>query len=579
MIITFADALGGNNACFPGMPAPDGFADPVVKAGGPGTNNFKVFVLGTGPDRRNFSAVFGTKFDTRKIDFQVDFSIYSGLTVDEEGKVYVVSGGTPANVGTNPSPTLGEILAFPDDTPFDRKADYIDLRGEVVPNPGVTNQNEGNGISDRFDHIFWQAPIDPVSSSPAGIAGLSHGFLLYVNRNRNITGRSIDLLPNGDTQAINSTAGPIFFDDFDPSHQVAGGDDQNYPYRGDDSDGFSKASDPPIAGLENGGFELNFGANISGTCTSPWNSFFVNSNGNVTFGSGDTSASPTIASFLTGAPRIAAAWAKLDTESREDGFINTFPVQAMGFANINNFVVRWIDVPETGQEACVLPGAHSPGDGHLPTAEQASSNTFSAYMYDDGTGVDENATQTLNAANPIGNNAVPFDLLEGPTDLRFSKVVSGMIGSPPRPDGSGYVRLHYGRMDLIGTSSSADLVGYSLGKAGESTQAVHEGRSRESALRQADRGREPGGGVRILQHGQEQRREHESRLRFAVRGRESADHDAEWIQVSGDAGADGRELRQQGCVHVPEVRVFTTVLALLFSLTCWRCSGALQGAD
>jgi hypothetical protein len=55
---------------------------------------------------------------------------------------------------------------------------------------------------------------------------------------------------------------------------VAGGEDQNFPFRGDDSDGFGGASDPAIAGLMKGGFELNFGANTSGTCTSPWNSCF-----------------------------------------------------------------------------------------------------------------------------------------------------------------------------------------------------------------------------------------------------------------------------------------------------------------
>ena len=193
-----------------------------------------------------------------------------------------------------------------------------------------------------------------------------------------------------------------------------------------------------------GGFEYVFGGNISGTCTSPWNTFFLNSNGNVTFGVGDTSAPPTIPSLLTGrfAPRIAPAWANLNTQSRALADLNTFPVQAMGFAGINDFKIRWIDVPEAGGEAC------------------GSSNTFEAFLYDDGTGVDENATQPLNPANPIGNNEVPFDGQEGPTDLRFNKA---LVGKHPRPDGSGYFRLHYAHMDLIGTSASPDMVGYSLG--------------------------------------------------------------------------------------------------------------------
>jgi hypothetical protein len=38
----------------------------------------------------------------------------------------VISGGTPAGVGSDPSQDRGEILLFPDDTPYDRRADYVD---------------------------------------------------------------------------------------------------------------------------------------------------------------------------------------------------------------------------------------------------------------------------------------------------------------------------------------------------------------------------------------------------------------------------------------------------------------------
>ncbi len=444
MVISFADAVGGTNNCNAALTAPDGIADVIVKGQAlvPGVNNFQTFVMGAGPDRRGASLAFGNATNTRKIDMLIDYTIYSGITVDEEGKVYVISGGTPAGVGNNPSPNRGEILLFPDDTPYDRRADYVDLRGEIIPNPSVTTGNVGNHKADRFDYIFWEAPIDPVTSNPIGVAGLTRGFLLYTNRTHPATSTSIDLLPNGATQLADSTAGPINFEDFDPGHQVAGGDDQNFPFRGDDSDGHSGPSNPSITGPLNGGFEYVFGGNIGGTCTSPWNTFFLNSNGNVTFGAGDTSGPPAVTTFLTGAPRIAPAWADLNTQSRALANLNTFPVQAMGFAGINDFKVRWIDVPETGAEAC------------------GSSNTFEVSLYDDGTGIDENANQPLNPANPIGNNEVPFDLQEGPTDLRFPGFGAG---KPPRPDGSGYFRLHYAHMDLIGTAASPDLVGYSLG--------------------------------------------------------------------------------------------------------------------
>ncbi|MGH9822289.1 MAG: hypothetical protein ACREDR_03370, partial [Blastocatellia bacterium] len=106
-----------------GLPIGDGVAD-VAMAGQqivPGVNNFRVFALGNGPDIRSSSAasaVGATTANTLRIidgpGFQVDPTIHSGITVNEEGTVYVVSGGTPAGIGKNPSAGFGEILIFPD---------------------------------------------------------------------------------------------------------------------------------------------------------------------------------------------------------------------------------------------------------------------------------------------------------------------------------------------------------------------------------------------------------------------------------------------------------------------------------
>jgi hypothetical protein len=127
-------------------------------------------------------------------------------------------------------------------------------------------------------------------------------------------------------------------------------------------------------------------------------------------------------------------------------------VQALGFAGINTFKVRWINVPEFGSEGCV-------------GAQAGRTNTFAVTLFDDGTGIDENANQPLNPANPIGNNAVPFDLQEGPTDLRFTQEPNTgiIVGCPPRVDGSGHFVFEYARMDLLGTASSPVLTGYSIG--------------------------------------------------------------------------------------------------------------------
>jgi len=453
MIITFADNTGAFDGCTHKLPIADGFADVVIAEQKikPGINNFRAFVLGKGPDRRDGGPIFGSTESTQKVGMSIDYTTYSGITVDEEGKVYVISGGTPAGVGNNPSPNVGEILLFPDDRPYNLRADYMDLRGNNPPNSGASGGNQGNGVANRFDYIYWQAPLDPVTQAPTGIAGLAHGFLLYLNRTR--TASNTPAIPNGTTQAVNSSNGPEFWEHFDPSHQVAGGDDQQFPFKGDDSDGFSGTNDPSISGPLNGGFEMAYGAFQSAACTSPWNGFFLNSNGSVSFGGGNSSSSPATGSFLSGVPMVAPAWTALNTNSR-GAFANTFPVQAVGFANINHFIVKWTDVPETGNEAC------------------GSSNSFAVSLYDDGTGVDENATQPLNPANPIGNNAVPFDLQEGPTDLRFKDIGSKIVGKVTRPDGSGYITFHYGRMDLIGGAADPVLVGYSVGDQPSSPQKL-----------------------------------------------------------------------------------------------------------
>ncbi|MGH9828062.1 MAG: hypothetical protein ACREDR_32980, partial [Blastocatellia bacterium] len=437
MIIRFSDVVGSfapSTVLFnpiSGLPVPgtigvpigDGFAD-VAMAGQtlvPGVNNFRVFALGNGPDIRSTSAasaVGATTANTLRITdgpgFQVDFTIHSGITVNEEGTVYVVSGGTPAGIGKNPSAGFGEILIFPDSCPADGRADFVDLRGaNTLPNPPSAGSNVGDGLSTRTDHIFWQAPLDVVTGTPTGIAGVNHGFLLYLNRLR--TADNTPTLPNGNTQADDG-ANPLIFEQLDPSHQVAGGDDQTFPFRGDDDDG---AGFPVLTGPLSGGFEFLFADPLGdvfqvgaacGTGNGVWNGLFWNANGNVTFGVGDSSNISSVTVFRAGPPKIAAAWFDLDPGSSTrgggvapTGATGTFPVQALGFANINDFAVRNINVPE-------FPGPDNPNSLNFD-----SRNTFATFLFDDGTGVDENANQPLNPANPIGNNEVPFDLLEGPT--------------------------------------------------------------------------------------------------------------------------------------------------------------------
>ena len=474
MIISFADVTGGKDACTTGdpttgtLPIADGYAD-VAQSGltlQRGVNNFRVFALGTGPDIRPAppatSPIVTTQ--TLKVDMQIDYSMNAGLSVDEEGTLYVVSGGAPAGSGLNPSPSLGEILAFTDRVPYDRRADFIDFRGNALPNPPASGGNVGDGDSDRFDHIYWQAPLDQVTRMPTGISGLSRGLLRYTNRlapNPISTGVTL-----GNTEPIqgddSTTSAVIRFDDLDPGHQVAGGDDQNTPFRGDDSDG---AGNPAITGVGTermGGFEFTFGGTGS-VATSVWNGFFLNSNGSITFGNGDISNFPSPGTFRSGLPKIAPAWSDLNTQARSVD-ARTFPVQALGFASTNAFKIRWINTPEFASEMCTGGGGASPFD----IVGAGASNTFAITLYDDGTGPDENQNQGFNPANPIGNNSVNYNQEEGPTDLRTIRdpITNALVFSSPRREGSGNFYFDYSRMDLIGDSSAPNFVvltGYSIG--------------------------------------------------------------------------------------------------------------------
>jgi hypothetical protein len=449
MVISFADCAGAFDVCSGlaslgqgifnvggQIPAANGFAD-VAAAGVPlsaGVNNFRVFVLGNGPDIRppagQTSAIVTS--GTLKVDMQIDYTAHAGLAVTEEGTVFVISGGTPAGIGKNPSPMLGEILCFEDMCAMDRRADFVDLRGNGLPNPPLSGGSVGDGDSDRFDHIFYQAPLDQVTLTPTGLAGLARGFLRYTNRLApNPMGPGVTLGVIDPVQGDDDTDGYIIFEAFDPGHQAAGGDDQNPPFTGDDADG---AGTPLVPGPLSGGFEFVFGG-PRGVANCVWNGFYLNSNGNVTFGAGDTDNTPTVPEFRANLPKIAPAWADLNPNARN---INpgTFPVQALGFANVNAFKVRWINVPEFGAEGCV-------------GAQAGATNTFAVTLYDDGRGADENAP----------------GLSEGPTDLRWAVEPNTgvLVGCPSRPDGTGHFFFEYCRMDLLGTATRPVLVGYSIG--------------------------------------------------------------------------------------------------------------------
>jgi hypothetical protein len=148
MVISFADCAGAFDSCSGlveaaggvlnvggQLPVANGIAD-VAQAGQAvqaGINNFRIFVQGNGPNLApgagGTSVVPGTPSGLLKVDMQIDFTVHAGLWVNQQNTVFVISGGTPAGIGKNPIPMLGEVLCFEDACPGDRRADFVDLRG------------------------------------------------------------------------------------------------------------------------------------------------------------------------------------------------------------------------------------------------------------------------------------------------------------------------------------------------------------------------------------------------------------------------------------------------------------------
>lgn len=438
MIISFSDTSGAFDRCStsttdPGiLPIADGIAD-VAQFGltlQPGINNFRLFAQGSGPEVRG--ALPGSTADnTLQADFQLDYTLFSGLVVDEENKVYAISGGTPSGIGIDPSPQSGEILLFSDVQPFDRRADFIAMDFTQVSSSAAEG---GDGKVTPFDYVFFKAPLEQASMTPAGLSGLSRGFLLYLNRTRD-NPALFSSLPNGQTQADDQSSGPLNFNAFDVSQQIAGGDDWTSSSTGDNS------IDPSPSGFE---YLFRTLDSVSGELIPvTWYEFYLNSNGSLTFGDGDVAGTSSADSFTSGPPRVAGAWTDLNPGARwEGGFGATFPVQALGFAGINHFIVRWINVPSAGAEIC------------------GSSNTFSISLYDDGTGIDEDLSGAAN--------------LEGPTDLHYAYEPENdlIAGASTRSDGSGNLCFTYGRMDLLGSEAASGKVLVGVTPGGQTLSAA-----------------------------------------------------------------------------------------------------------
>jgi len=161
---------------------------------------------------------------------QIDFSTYAGITWTEEGTVYAISGGSPFRVATDPPLARRNTCHFR--ISVLRIVEPILLISAAIHSPARTLVTETRIVS--------ITSTGRRQMTGRRIPAVFQGWLAFAALHKSHPQQEcghIGESSNGGVQGDDSTSGPLVFEDFDASHQVAGGDDATAPNRGDDADG------------------------------------------------------------------------------------------------------------------------------------------------------------------------------------------------------------------------------------------------------------------------------------------------------------------------------------------------------
>ena len=147
-----------------------------------------------------------------------------------------------------------------------------------------------------------------------------------------------------------------------------------------------------------------------------YTSVFVNSNGSLTFGGGDTDFSESVSEFLGGEPRIAPLWVDLSPNS--GGVVSLYP-------GAGSFTVNFDGVPEWPAAGSNTFAVTLNADGSYAIAYGAVSATDGLVGTTEGFGVLDPGASDLSGGGPYSKAGTTYELFDGgnPFDLTGATLI------------------------------------------------------------------------------------------------------------------------------------------------------------
>ncbi|MET0535236.1 MAG: hypothetical protein ABW171_13535, partial [Steroidobacter sp.] len=138
-----------------------------------------------------------------------------------------------------------------------------------------------------------------------------------------------------------------------------------------------------------------------------WSSVFVNSNGNLTFGAGNTDFSESVADLLSGPPRIAALWDDLSPQEGGEVFVQ---------ADETSLTVTYANVPQFLAGDSNSFSISLSADGGITTTYGDVAALDALAGVTQGGGATNPGETDLSAGTPLSATGTTYELFPGAAD-------------------------------------------------------------------------------------------------------------------------------------------------------------------